>query len=140
MDRLTELMADLRELESLYNRDKVAQLHANQIERIFDKWLYADDAEPLASAPGAECCDGGFASVKYDTEDDGRIIADLHAVAYGATQAEALKYARHLANDTAAAPGADWTAEEIADIKAKAAARMQQFGLNPAAPGAKEPK
>ena len=34
-----ELLKDLRELEQLYNRDKVAHSTAGQIERIFDKWL-----------------------------------------------------------------------------------------------------
>jgi hypothetical protein len=35
-----DLLADLRELERLYNTDRVAQVTSSQIERIFDKWLY----------------------------------------------------------------------------------------------------
>lgn len=40
LQRFSELLADLRELESLYATDRVAHTTANQIERIFDKWLY----------------------------------------------------------------------------------------------------
>ena len=42
VEPLTELLADLKELEGLYNTDRVAQSTASQIERIFDKWLYPD--------------------------------------------------------------------------------------------------
>lgn len=44
-----ELLADLRKLDSLYNRDRIASQMARQIERIFDKWLREDSpAAPLA--------------------------------------------------------------------------------------------
>jgi hypothetical protein len=36
--RLQDVEKDMRELESLYNTDKVSSGHARQIERIFDKW------------------------------------------------------------------------------------------------------
>ncbi len=34
-----EWLADLQTLESIYNRDTIAQELASQIEAIFDKWL-----------------------------------------------------------------------------------------------------
>ncbi len=36
------LLADLKEIESVYEKDRVAHVHANQIERIFDRWLHGE--------------------------------------------------------------------------------------------------
>ena len=36
--RIAELEADMRRLEQIYNRDQVAQVFANEIETIFDRW------------------------------------------------------------------------------------------------------
>ena len=36
--RIEQLEADMRRLEQIYNRDQVAQVFANQIETIFDRW------------------------------------------------------------------------------------------------------
>jgi hypothetical protein len=37
-DRIEQLEADMRRLEQIYNRDQVAQVFANEIETIFDRW------------------------------------------------------------------------------------------------------
>jgi len=36
--RIEQLEADMRRLEQIYNRDQVAQVFANEIETIFDRW------------------------------------------------------------------------------------------------------
>jgi hypothetical protein len=40
------LLADLKQLEGLYDRDRVAQRYATEIERIFDRWLHDAPASP----------------------------------------------------------------------------------------------
>ena len=47
-ERLKELLADLQTLENTYNTDRVAQVQARQIERIFDRWLHST---PTPGAP-----------------------------------------------------------------------------------------
>jgi hypothetical protein len=52
--RFTALLADLREVEGLYNRDRVHHQTANQIERIFDKWLYDEPTNCESRSPDGD--------------------------------------------------------------------------------------
>lgn len=59
MSREQELLADLRELEGLYNTDGIAHMTAAQIERIFDKWLHSDPPAASLGRDGAPQDDRG---------------------------------------------------------------------------------
>jgi hypothetical protein len=52
--RVADLLADLRTVESVYQKDRVAHVYASTIEKIFDKWLYDDEPDPpRATGEGA---------------------------------------------------------------------------------------
>lgn len=52
--RFAELLADLRTVESIYDKDRVAHFYASAIEKIVDKWLHNDEPEARATRPPAE--------------------------------------------------------------------------------------
>jgi hypothetical protein len=56
--RFADLLADLRTVESIYQKDRVAHFYASTIENIFDKWLYDDEPEPESRATGEGARDG----------------------------------------------------------------------------------